>query len=113
MTKKQVDAFEKKLIKRGYMKWIHYCYGDEDFDVSTMVKDDEGNNQYQIIYRFWDFEKYKAGAGYSVDLVVMPCIEGRGDMILSNFGKLPIQDVDQVEKLARLYYFFLKENGIR
>ncbi len=113
MTKKQIDAFEKKLLKRGYKKWTHALYDEEEYDVSKMVKDDEGNKQYQIIYRFWDFEKYKAGAGYSVDLVVMPCIDGRADMTLSNFGKFPISDVDQVEKLARLYFFFLKENGIR
>lgn len=113
MTKKQIDAFEKKLIKRGYKKWVRACYGEEDYDVSTAVRDNDGELLYQIIYRFWDFEQYRVGAGYSVDLAIMPRLDGRADIILSDFDKFPIEDVDQVEKLARLYYFFLKENGIR
>lgn len=106
MTKTEWETFEKSLLNRGYKKWIMACYGEEDFDVSIMVRDGD-KDLYQLIFRFWDFEKYKEGVGYSVDFVVMPCIDGRMDAICSSMANDLDNNVEFAEKFAKDYYKFV------
>lgn len=108
MTLKEWKAIEDTLIRRGYKKWCCYLYGKEDFDVSILVRDeDEDKDLYQLIFRFWNFEKYKEGAGCSVDFVVMPCIDGRMDAICSSMANDLDTNIEFAEKFARDYYEFV------
>lgn len=59
MKKTDAEAFAEELIKRGYRKWTQAKYGDEDYDVSHLFRDEDGEQMYQIIYRFWDWTKYQ------------------------------------------------------
>ena len=42
MKKADAEAFAKKLIKRGYRKWDNSKYGQEDYDVSLAIRNEEG-----------------------------------------------------------------------
>ena len=106
MTQEEWKAFEDTLINRGYKKWTHCCYGEEDFDISIMIRD-EDKDLYQLIFRFWDFEKFRKDAGYSVDFVVMPCIDGRMDAICSVMANNLNNNVEFAEKFAKDYYEFI------
>lgn len=106
MTKSEWETFEKSLLDRGYKKWVRACYGEEDFDVSKMVRNGD-KKMYQLIFRFWDFEQFKKGAGYSVDFVVMPCIDGRMDVICSAMSNDLDNDVEFAEQFAKDYYDFV------
>ena len=53
-----MQEFEKMLLDRGYKKWTRCLHGQEDYDVSRLIKDDDGEHLYQIIFRFWDWTKY-------------------------------------------------------
>ena len=108
MKKTECEALEKSLLDRGYKKWTRAKYGEEDFDVSKMVRNGE-EDMYLLIFRFWDFEQFKEGAGYSVDWVVMPCIDGRMDAICSNMDNNLNTDIDFAEKFAKEYYEFITE----
>lgn len=115
MTKADAETFAFNLIKRGYKKWTQAKYGDEDYDVSRMIRDDDGEPMYQIIYRFWDWTKYtKAQYEFSVDVVFMPCLNiygryGRADLILSNYESKNYLDTEWTEKFAKEYYDFITE----
>lgn len=106
VTQEEWKAFEDALLKRGYSKWFHCLYGEEEFDVSTMVRDGD-KKLYQLIFRFWDFEQFKEGAGYSVDFVVMPCIDGRMDAICSSMANDLDNNVEFAEQFAKDYYKFV------
>ncbi len=106
MTHEEWKAFEDTLINRGYRVWTRCCYGEEDFDVSFMARDGE-KDLFQLIFRFWDFEKYQEGAGYSVDFVVMPCIDGRMDAICSAMANDLDNNVEFAEQFAKDYYKFV------
>jgi len=110
MTHEEWKAFEDTLINRGYRVWSRCCYGEEDFDVSIMVReytDDGPKDLYQLIFRFWDFEQFKEGAGYSVDFVVMPCIDGRMDVICSSMANDLDNNIEFAEQFAKDYYKFV------
>lgn len=110
MKKVDAEAFAKKLIKRGYRKWTQAKYGSEDYDISHLFKDENDNDLYQIIYRFWDWTKYpRAEREFSIDLVIMPCFDGRADLILSNQEDKNYLDVEWAEKFAKEYYEFITE----
>ena len=106
MTHEEWKAFEDTLIKRGYKKWTQAKSGEEDFDVSIMVRDGD-KDLYQLIFRFWNFEKYREGTGYSVDFVVMPCIDGRMDAICSAMANDLDNNVEFAEQFAKDYYEFV------
>lgn len=106
MKKSEWETFEDTLIKRGYKKWTIYRYGKEAFDVSKVVRDGD-KDLFQLIFRFWDFEKYQEGAGYSVDFVVMPCIDGRMDAICSSMQNGLDNNVEFAEQFAKDYYEFV------
>lgn len=106
MTKSEWETFEDTLIKRGYKKWTRCCYGEEDFDVSFMARNGD-KDLFQLIFRFWDFEKYQEGAGYSVDFVVMPCIYGRMDAFCSSMQNGLSNNIEFAEKFAQEYYEFV------
>ena len=108
MTKTEWEAFAKSLLDRGYKKWTCCKYGEEDFDVSKMVRNGD-RDMYQLIFRFWDFEQFREGAGYSVDFVVMPCIDGRMDAICSSMGNGLSTNIEWAEKFAKEYYKFITE----
>ena len=108
MTQEEWKSFEESLIKRGYKRWDGCLYGEEDFDVSWMVKDGD-ENLYELIFRFWDFEKLRESAGYAVDFVVMPCIDGRMDVICSNMQNNLDANIDFAEKFAKDYYEFIQK----
>ena len=113
MTKKAMQDFEKMLLGRGYRKWTSALYGTEDYDVSRMVKDEAGEDKYQIIFRFWDWTIYErpelSGENEaSIDLVVMPCFDGRADLEISSCSREIQLDVERMEKLAEDYYEFIK-----
>ena len=110
MKKADAEAFAEKLIKRGYRKWTQAKYGDENYDVSHLFRDEDGEQMYQIIYRFWDWTKYpRADREFSIDLVIMPCFDGRADLILSNCEDKNYLDVEWTEKFAKEYYEFVTE----
>jgi len=108
MTHEEWKAFEQTLLDRGYKKWTRAKYGEEDFDISRMVRNGD-EDMYQLIFRFWDFEQFKEGAGYSVDFVVMPCIDGRMDAICSSMGNGMSKNIEFAEKFARSYYWFVQD----
>ena len=108
MKKTDAEDFGKKLIERGYSRWTQAKYGDENYDVSLAIRDEEDTILYQIIYRFWDWTKYpRAEREFSIDLVVMPCFDGRADLILSNCKDKNYLDVEWTEKFAKEYYGFI------
>lgn len=110
MTHNEWKDFEDTLIKRGYRVWTRAKYGEEDFDVSIMVReytDDEPKDLYQLIFRFWDFEQFKDGTGYSVDFVVMPCIDRRMDAICSSMTNDLDNNIEFAEQFAKDYYEFV------
>jgi hypothetical protein len=112
MTHEEWKAFEQTLLDRGYKKWTSAKYGEEDFDISKMVRGegkDGPEDMYQLIFRFWDFEQFKEGVGYSVDFVVMPCIDGRMDAICSSMGNGLSKNIEFAEKFARDYYWFVQD----
>lgn len=112
MKKTDAEAFAKKLIERGYRKWTQAKYGEENYDVSHLFKNENDEDMYQIIYRFWDwtvFQLPKDQEEFSIDLVIMPCLHtyGRADLILSNAGGKNYLDIGWTEKLAKDYYEFV------
>jgi hypothetical protein len=116
MKKQEMLSFEQKLLSLGYKKWNQCLYGEENYDVSKMVRDSEGEDKYQIIFRFWDFTKYNVtypsleiAERYecSVDLVIMPCLDGRADLMASSFNDKVQLDIERMEKLAEDYYDFV------
>ncbi len=110
MKKTDAEAFAKKLIKRGYRKWDNSKYGQEDYDVSLAIRNEEDTILYQIIYRFWDWTKYpRAEREFSIDLVLMPCFDGRADLLLSNCESKNYLDIEWTEKFAKDYYDFITE----
>lgn len=118
MTKHAMQDFEKMLLDRGYRKWTRCLHGLEDYDVSRLIKDDDGEDMYQIIFRFWDWTKYSrpelAGENEaSIDLVIMPCFDGRADLEISSCSEGIQLDVDRMEKLAEEYYGFIKSRLMR
>ena len=106
MTHEEWKAFEDTLIKRGYRKWTCCCYGDEDFDVSTLVMDGD-KGLYQLIFRFWNFEQFREGTGYLIDFVVMPCVNGRMDAHCSFIANDFDNNIEFAEKFAKGYYEFV------
>lgn len=106
MTHEEWKAFEDNLINRGYRKWTDCCYGEEDFDVSTLVMDGD-KGLYQLIFRFWDFEKFREGAGYSIDFVVLPCVNERMDASCSCMANDIDNNIELAEKFAKGYYEFV------
>lgn len=108
MEKTEWKVFEKSLLDRGYRKWFSAKYGEEDFDVSKMVRNGE-EDMYQLIFRFWNFEQFREGAGYSVDFVVMPCIDGRMDAVCSSMSNGLSTNIEFAEKFAKEYYEFVTE----
>ena len=113
MEKSKAEAFAEELIQRGYRKWTQAKYGEEDYDVSRLFKDDDGEQMYQIIYRFWDWTKYRSYSympdEFSIDIVIMPCLNtyGRADIILSNCEFKHFLDIDWTEQFAKEYYEFI------
>lgn len=112
MTKKAMQEFEKMLLDRGYRKWTRCLHGQEDYDVSRLIKDDDGEDMYQIIFRFWDWTKYgrpdiTGENEAAIDLVFMPCFDGRADLEISSCSTEVHLDVDRMEKLAKDYYEFI------
>ena len=95
MKLEEWQSFEKELLDKGYKKWTSALYGEEDFDVSKkIIVDDNQDNpkEYVIIFRFWDFEKYRKDVGYSVSVAIMPYFDGRADMIIGG----DITDIDHI-----------------
>ena len=111
MTKDEAQLFEATLLQLGYRKWTQAKYGEEDYDVSRMFRDDDEEQMYQIIYRFWDWTKYgyKDYTDFSVDIVIMPCLHtyGRADLILSSCEFKDFLNVDWTERFAKDYYDFV------
>lgn len=109
MTHEEWKAFEDTLINRGYRKWTQAKYGEEDYDVSRLVYDEDDNDLYQIIFRFWDWTKYgdKIHTECSVDFVVVPCIDGRMDAICSSMFNGLDNVVEFAEQFAKDYYKFV------
>ena len=113
MTKKAMQDFEKMLLGRGYRKWRRDLYGAEDYYVSRTVSGDFGEVKYQIIFRFWDWTVYgrpelSGENEASIDLVVMPCFDGRADLEISSCSREIQLNVERMEKLAEDYYEFIK-----
>ncbi|MBR4757401.1 MAG: hypothetical protein IK084_01195 [Bacteroidaceae bacterium] len=112
MKKTDAEAFADELIKRGYRKWTQVKYGEENYDVSRVVHDEDGENMYQIIYRFWDWTMYdmqRVLDEFSISIVIMPRLHiyGRADLILSNCEFKHFLDIDWTEKFAKEYYEFI------
>ena len=107
MTRKEWDDLTATLLDRGYKVWRSCKYGDEDFDVFRMKRGKDGNKLYQLIFRFWGFEQFKEGAGYAVDFVVMPCIDGRMDAICSSLVNGFDNYIEFAEQFAKDYYEFV------
>ena len=111
MTLKEMHAFEEKLLSRGYKRWNYALYGTEDYDVSRLIRDEDGEDKYQIIYKFWNWTKYPKCPGgineAAVDVAILPCFDGRADLCFSSFDKQ--LDVDWVESVAEKYYNFIME----
>ena len=109
-----MQEFEQKLLERGYKKSSVFLVSKEDYDVYRAIRDKEGEVIYQIFYRFWDWTKYnppKLTEEYeaSIDLVIMPCFDGRADLTISSCDSNAHLDIDKMEKLAEEYYQFIIE----
>lgn len=109
MTYAEIQGFEQKLLTRGYKRWNGCLYGKEDYDVSRAVRDAEGDIMYLIIFKFWDWKIYPSAIeDGDVDVVILPCIDGRADLELYNIGANDkCLDIDWVESIAKDYYDFI------
>ena len=109
MTHEEILAFESKLDARGYKK-IKSAKAefDDDYEWYKTFRDDERELEYQIFFCFWNFEKYRDTAGWSVSVVIMPesCRNdvGRRDLHLSVSWST---DINKVENCASNFYKFI------
>lgn len=105
MTKKELEDIEVSFLVNGYKKWtqattnIHTSH--------EWMKHDE-HDDYIISFRVWDFEKYRKGEGYSIDVCIVDSIDNiRTDLILTINSNI---DIPKMEHIANAYHRFLKEN---
>lgn len=100
--------FEKELKAKGYKK-IESCKSeaDDDYEWYRAFRND-GELMYQIFFQFWNFDKYSAGAGWSVSISIMPesCNNhvGRRDLNMSVDWST---NIEKVEKVAEGFYEFI------
>ena len=109
-----MQEFEQKLLKRGYKRWDRAKYGEEDYDVIKVIRDEEYEIMYQIIFRFWDwtqFNRYELSGEDegAIDLVILPVLDGRADLGISNVANNIQLDIERMEQLAEDYYQFIME----
>ena len=114
MTHEKMQQFEQELLARGYKRWDCAKYGTEDYDVLKLFRNEEGDDLYQIIFKFWDWSKYpQAIEEGDVDCVVMPYFDGRADLQLCQLGtKDKVLNVDWVENMAKDFHCFITERII-
>ena len=115
MTYEQVLALEAKLQEKGYRKTTSckIIYHD-DYEWYKPFYIHNGHQEkelmYQIFFCFYDFEKYRSGAGYGVDIKISPesCENnvGRRDLSLSVDW---FDDIKRVEACAYKFYNFITE----
>ena len=111
MNQNELSVFENRLIDKGYKKIYSAKYDpDDDYEYYIPVRDPEtGDLKYQIFFEFWNFEKYKTDAGWSVSLTIMPeSVSGLGRRDL-NISADWITDIEKVELLAMQFYNFINQ----
>lgn len=84
----------------------------EALERAKAFRDDDGELRYQIFFQIWNFEKYKADAGWSVSVAILPnSLDdlGRRDLQLSTNWTT---NVDKVQTVAESYYWFIKKMDV-
>ena len=108
MTKEDKEKFEQALADRGYKKITQAkAELNDDYEWYKAFRDKDCELLYQTFFCFWDFEKYRNGAGWSVSIIIMPnSIDnlGRRDLSMSVDWST---NIDKVERVAAEYYDFI------
>ena len=111
MNIQDITGLEKRLEDRGYKK-ITQCKVEfnDDYEWYKAFRRSDGVLKYQIFFKFWCWEKYRAGDGWGVSVTIMPesCENnvGRRDLNLSVDW---FDDIWKVEHVAMKFYDFITE----
>lgn len=113
MTFQEITELERTLEAYGYRKiYQAKAHLDDDYEWAKAFRDDDGELRYQTFFQFWNFEKYQAGAGWSVSVAILPnSLDdlGRRDLQLSTNWTT---NVDKVQTVAESYYWFIKKMDV-
>ena len=109
-TREQAARLEEKLAKAGYKKYNSCLTSSEDYAYFKAIgkDDDSGECDYQIAFRFWDWEKYPRGEGMGVDVAILVSNNGRTDLLIS----YPSLDIGYIEGVAKEFYEFCKKHNL-
>lgn len=121
MTKEEFKLFEEKLVAHGYRKYkggiinedFYYCKGFG----KGQNKHDEDRNNYQILFRVWDFSKYAdRDKMCAIDpmriapmIMVSRIIDERLDFSLHG-ETINQTDINQIEALAESFFAWVERN---
>lgn len=121
MTREEFKSFEEKLTAHGYRKYngrltnedFYYCKGFG----RGQNKHDEDRNNYQILFKVWDFSKYAdRDKMCAIDpmriapmIMVSRVIDERLDFSL--YGEtINRTDINQIEILAESFFAWVEQN---
>lgn len=121
MTIEEFKLFEEKLATHGYRKYngkiinedFYYCKGFG----KGQNKHDEDRNNYQILFKVWDFSKYadrdKMCAINPMHIapmiMVSRVIDERLDLGLHS-ETIEETDINQIENLAESFFVWVEQN---
>lgn len=121
MTKEEFKLFEEKLVVHGYRKYkgeiinedFYYCKGFG----KEQNKHDENRNNYQILFKVWDFSKYAdRDKMCAIDpmriapmIMVSRIIDERLDFSLHG-ETINQTDINQIETLAKSFFAWVEQN---
>ncbi len=91
MTREELNTLETSLLANGYKKW-------ETCKTSTHTAHEwmKTIGETIIAFRVWDWEKYRDGEGYAVDVMfVFSNDYRRADLVLTN-GELDVKNIEFV-----------------
>lgn len=119
MTREEFKSFEEKLIAHGYRKYngeiinedFYYCKGFG----KGQNKHDENRNNYQILFKIWDFSKYadidKMCAVDPIRIVPMVMVSRIIDERLDlHNGAIEETDINRIETLAESFFTWVESN---
>lgn len=112
MTTKEAKDLESLLESKGYKYYNQCLSSNEDYDYGKSFDttyDEDGNKNigYQVLFRFWDWRKYKqiGELEFGVDVAVVVSQEHRSDLILGQEE----YDIEKIEQIAEGFYEFCKK----
>lgn len=107
MTNEEALQLKKWLFEEGYGKCTQSLTTNEHYGYFKSFTDDNDELLYQIEYRFWDWNRYRGGEGFGVDIIIITNGEHRADLEFS-----PVRNIDDTERIAKEFYEFCKQRGL-